>query len=897
MIKWYIILLIFAICIPIQFAFAQTEVGQNYDKELLSINPNGTQTIKWSSHYERIYDGNQWVNYKWSQNGNKIHFESALMKYDFDNCVFNISSVKDLQTNATFTHSLLDNGIDVETVCNITSIVAESDGITITTKESNSKSELITTYNTIATGMTEWTYEPKNIEPSTTKVLGIKDTCVNCIFESQGLLTDEIIMNGIIVDTKDRTHNSLKEITIDKNIEFVYESKSLAFDEKVIIDPTASLTVSSLETVGDLGTNNVCDDTGSAGGYGSIGTTSFYVSALSTPQTNDCYREWMNFDTSSIPNTATITDTDLQIHWTTAISVRIIDFYLITSNDVTGGTNAEQFDWIDDDTLVVNDWNNCASVCTEDIDLGATTDTRVKTVLTTNDKLQLGARYSDETIDATEHADIADGTGGTTLKLIVVYLEACNAPTSPTAKTQTTSQIRLGWTAPSTCGSTLTGYKIWSESPTGNGFTVLVANTTNSTTHYDNTGLTSGTQYNYKIAGWSHEGLGENSTTKSNYTIASAPTNLIATTISTTRIDLAWTQSGTASGFKIERESPVGAGWSVLVANTTSSTPSYSNTGLTQNTQYNYRIYAHNNGGTSAVSTNAFNTTFGAIYGNFYINYTEVGDALGITPRMKLTGGNPPPTLVSIVLKNGSNTLQTQTLGYPLLLNNTTLYFDNFYEGSLGNTPSTYKVQFNIQNATSTYTYDSNSTSSIDQLFSPDYLPAIAGGTFYNYTYERSGINLILNVTRNTDSQILNCHYETSDNINDGGDWINVSGTSYFAKTYQTDGAGTNIYTRCFNPNNLVFTLISYGNTTGILVGLAGMESTLGTFFGLPLVFMFILFVASLYSGNRAGMGLLVTMIVTGILSSIGAFIMAENIWGIVLVLASVGLFALRKIL
>ena len=48
-------------------AFA--EVGSNFDREQI-----GDNTFKWTSHYERIWDGNQWANYLWSDNGNIIHF-------------------------------------------------------------------------------------------------------------------------------------------------------------------------------------------------------------------------------------------------------------------------------------------------------------------------------------------------------------------------------------------------------------------------------------------------------------------------------------------------------------------------------------------------------------------------------------------------------------------------------------------------------------------------------------------------------------------------------------------------------------------------------------------------------------------------------------------------------
>ena len=91
------------------------------------------------------------------------------------------------------------------------------------------------------------------------------------------------------------------------------------------------------------------------------------------------------------------------------------------------------------------------------------------------------------------------------------------------------------------------------------------------------------------------------------YTAPGPPTGLSATAISSTRVDLAWippsSDGGSAiTGYRIDRESPVGDGFGVLVADTGSTNVVYSNTGLTVTTQYNYRVYAINAVGMSAAS-------------------------------------------------------------------------------------------------------------------------------------------------------------------------------------------------------------------------------------------------------------------------------------------------------
>ena len=77
-----------------------------------------------------------------------------------------------------------------------------------------------------------------------------------------------------------------------------------------------------------------------------------------------------------------------------------------------------------------------------------------------------------------------------------------------------------------------------------------------------------------------------------------APTSLTVTVFSDAKMNLAWTAAANGgqavTGYRIERESPVGGGWSNRVANTGTTTTSYQDTGLTAGTQYNYRISAIN---------------------------------------------------------------------------------------------------------------------------------------------------------------------------------------------------------------------------------------------------------------------------------------------------------------
>lgn len=68
------------------------------------------------------------------------------------------------------------------------------------------------------------------------------------------------------------------------------------------------------------------------------------------------------------------------------------------------------------------------------------------------------------------------------------------------AKVTSSSSIKLTWSAGYNGGSPITGYMIERESPINGGFTTIVENTGTTTTSYSDTGLTKGTEYNYRVS-------------------------------------------------------------------------------------------------------------------------------------------------------------------------------------------------------------------------------------------------------------------------------------------------------------------------------------------------------------------------------------------------------------
>jgi len=89
----------------------------------------------------------------------------------------------------------------------------------------------------------------------------------------------------------------------------------------------------------------------------------------------------------------------------------------------------------------------------------------------------------------------------------------------------------------------------------------------------------------------------------------SPPTNLAAISVSSTQIDLVWTDTSSGeAGFRIERKTGLGEIYS-QIATVATDAESYSDTGLSESTAYYYRVMAYNSSGNSSYSNEVNATT------------------------------------------------------------------------------------------------------------------------------------------------------------------------------------------------------------------------------------------------------------------------------------------------
>lgn len=180
------------------------------------------------------------------------------------------------------------------------------------------------------------------------------------------------------------------------------------------------------------------------------------------------------------------------------------------------------------------------------------------------------------------------------------------------------TKIDLSWDAPEDDGgSPITGYRIEVKA-IPNDYTVLVGDTGTNSTTYLHSGLQTGTTYIYRIFAINDVGTSQasleavgkptSSSTPPEQIPPNPPTQLNATDVSPTQIDLTWEKptdnaGPSVTGYQIERKTS-SSSYITLVENTGSVTK-YSDTNVQTNTNYIYRVFAINSVDTSGSSNEA----------------------------------------------------------------------------------------------------------------------------------------------------------------------------------------------------------------------------------------------------------------------------------------------------
>jgi len=175
-------------------------------------------------------------------------------------------------------------------------------------------------------------------------------------------------------------------------------------------------------------------------------------------------------------------------------------------------------------------------------------------------------------------------------------------PAAPAGLTATAgnAQAALSWNAVSGA----TSYNVKRSTTSGGPYTTVAPGVT--TPSYTNTGLTNGTTYYYVVSAVNAVGEGANSSqvsvtpsTGGTPTVPAAPTGLTGTS-GNAQAALSWNAVSGATSYNVKRATTSGGPYTTVAPGVT--TPSYTNTGLTNGTTYYYVVSAVNAVGEGANS-------------------------------------------------------------------------------------------------------------------------------------------------------------------------------------------------------------------------------------------------------------------------------------------------------
>ncbi len=259
-------------------------------------------------------------------------------------------------------------------------------------------------------------------------------------------------------------------------------------------------------------------------------------------------------------------------------------------------------------------------------------------------------------------------------------------PTSLVATPLSATQISLTW---SYGGTGHSGFKIERRLASSATWTQIAQTTTPGTLSFTSSSLAGCTEYVYRVRSYRASPVGNSAySNESNATTTGClvtPTNLVATPVSNTQINLTWDFAGSGhTGFRIERRLASAVTWTQIASTTTPGTTAFSNLALLACNSYVYRVRAY-------TSTPAVNSAYTNEAGATTTGCLPTPTSLVATPvsntRIDLTwsyagGGHSGFKIERRIRGNAMWTLiaSTTTPGVTTYMNNTGLVVCTEYE-------------------------------------------------------------------------------------------------------------------------------------------------------------------------------------------------------------------------
>jgi len=484
-----------------------------------------------------------------------------------------------------------------------------------------------------------------------------------------------------------------------------------------------------------------------------------------------------------------------------------------------------------------------------------------------------------------------------------------DAPINLSFTTDGVSSITVDWDSPVyTGGVPLTAYTI--DQAQGIGGTFFTATPNHPTTPTDKTynALLQSTNYIYKIAAKNTYGTGAYSANLTAGTFAgpSEPENFLAVFNSTRpySVNLSWSVplddgGEPILGYLIQRKDLGGV--YQQIGNVTNSTFTFIDTNLINLATHTYRIAAYGSIG-DFTADQPVTTVVPANFVNFTIaDFNVVGDVLRQDYTFVIDDCFPQCTFTIADIERNGIVESTFPYGQSITLDATVTFTSWFV---LPNTlPSSINTTAFVTNLGS-----SNDDEAGVTLATAEFL--VPGTIFYNHTRTPNFEDIIFTLVRHPVPWSATCEQ------NNGGGFavdqgpvygqagvqpiLSLQNVGYFNDTLNAVPS-LNTYVACFNPPNqiLAFTSFGLGNGTFALTSFTGQ---LGDFLGVPVPFIFIIFLAAIWTGRSASTGIIFLSVAIGAMGVLGYFpgfddqpLIGGAFWSLIVLLTSLGVLVGKR--
>ncbi len=530
---------------------------------------------------------------------------------------------------------------------------------------------------------------------------------------------------------------------------------------------------------------------------------------------------------------------------------------------------------------------------------------------TTNTTFTVGGLTTKTTYDFRINATNLIGYGAYSQNATNTTFGVPDAPINEAGDTNGINEITVSWDeGANNFGSAVTGYRI-DQALQGGTWVTAINDTGNNVEPLEETfvGLLPQTTYTYRIFAYNSFGISlpTANLTQGTFTGPTEPENFFAVFNATKpySVNLSWSAPLNDGGrpiiaYLIQRQNESGV--YVQIANVTNSTFAYTDTSLLNLATHTYRIAAQTNPIGSFTPDQPVATFVPANIVNFTIDeFGVVGDVLQQNYSFVVDDCFPVCTLSQADIERNGIVESNYVLSEAVPLD-TEIEFTTWFVLPTAATSSINTTAI-VTNLGGFGDDEAGVTLATAEFLVPDAL-------FFNHTRTPDFEDIEFQLIRHPVPWEVSCEHTIASALSPSilgisGSQPNIVasgiGVGYLNETINANPQAHS-YIACFDPNEplnkvqiLSFTSFGLGNGTFALVN---FTSQLGNFLGVPVAFVFVIFLAAIWTGRSASTGIIFLAVAIGFMGFLGYFpdingdpLLTGGFWSLIVLLTALGVF------